>query len=494
MAEREGISTIERLLRELPSVDILLKSREGEKWLSEYPRNLVLKVIRENLDLLREDIKKGNLVDPANLRNTLISLINRGLERASSFSLRPVINATGIVIHTNLGRSLLATNAVINLLEIANSYSNLEYDLKEGKRGKRYVHIVKLLKEITGAEDAFVVNNNASAVYITLNTLTYQKEVIVSRGELVEIGGSFRMPDVMKMSGAILREVGTTNKTHLYDYENAINENTALILKVHRSNFKVSGFVEEVSQEELVQLGRRYNLPVFFDLGSGCLIDLKKYGIPDEPSVQELLRSGVDLLSFSGDKLLGGPQAGIILGRKEYIGKIRKSPLARVVRVDKFTLAALEATLFNYLDEKWAIERIPTLRMLLEKPEELKKRAEKIIRKLQKIEGWLKVSDSSRAEAMKKINVPSGTLKALFSLDEDYSFAGGGALPEVKLKTYGVAIKPLLISVNKLEERLRNTDPPVIARINDEKLFLDVRTISENEIEKLVKILSGVLG
>lgn len=477
----------EALLREIPSVDSLLKSDEAQKWLSEYPRTLVLNTIRDSLSKIREDIKKGLLKDRESLQTYLISLIKKGLEEASRFSLRPLINATGVVIHTNLGRSILSLKATFNIFEIARSYSNLEYDLKEGKRGKRYVHVLRLLKEITDAEDAFVVNNNAGAVFITLNSLAQGREVIVSRGELVEIGGSFRMPDVMRMSGAILREVGTTNKTHLYDYERAINENTGLLLKVHRSNFKISGFVEEVSPEELVSLGRSRNIPVFFDLGSGCLIDLRKYGIPDEPSVREIIRKGVDIVTFSGDKLLGGPQAGIIVGKRELIEKIRRSPLARVLRVDKFTLAGLEATLYEYLDEDRAIENIPTLRMLLEKPEGIKRRAERLLKKLQRIEGWHSMKrpeDTIKGDA---------NIKALLFLMEDSSRSGGGSLPEVELKTWGVAIEPLKISTAMLEERLRNSDPPLIARIKDNRLFLDVRTVQEHEIDLIVNILRGAL-
>ncbi len=464
---------MEKLLRELPSVDSLLKSEEGELWLNEYPRSLVLRIIRENIDRVREEIKKGGLINTPDLRGHLVSLITEGLKKASRFSLRRVINATGIVIHTNLGRSILSTKATMNLLNVASSYSNLEYDLREGKRGKRYVHVVGLLKEITGAEDAFVVNNNAAAVFITLNSLASQKEVIVSRGELVEIGGSFRMPDVMRMSGAVLREVGTTNKTHLYDYERAINENTALIMKVHRSNFRISGFVEEVSSQELVALGKKHNIPVVFDLGSGCLIDLKRYGIPEEPTVQEVLKTGVDIVTFSGDKLLGGPQAGIILGKKEYIERLRRSPLARVLRVDKFTLSGLEATLYEYLDEQRAIESIPTLRMLLEPPDKIKKRAQEISRRLKKVEGLQS--------------------RALINIEEDFSQAGGGSLPEVNLKTYCVSIKPLHMSCNQLEERLRQADPPVIARLKEDRLLLDARTIMDEDIGSLVQVLAGVL-
>ncbi|MFN3740481.1 MAG: L-seryl-tRNA(Sec) selenium transferase [Thermodesulfovibrionales bacterium] len=457
----------ENLLRELPSVDSILKSEDGERWVSQYPRALVLNVIRDSLSFVREEIKKGLLKDKEEIRDYLISSIKKGLERAARFSLRPVINATGVVIHTNLGRSLLSMKASLNILDIARSYSNLEYDLKEGRRGKRYVHVIRLLKDLTGAEDAFVVNNNAAAVFITLNSLAAGREVIVSRGELVEIGGSFRMPDVMRMSGAILKEVGTTNKTHLYDYERAISENTALIMKVHRSNFRVSGFVEEVFAEELVSLG-------------------KKHGIPDEPSVQEVLKTGIDIVTFSGDKLLGGPQAGIILGKKEYIERIRRSPIARVVRVDKFTLAGLEATLYEYLEEENAIQLIPTLRMLLQGFDEIKKRAEKLIKKLERLEGW------KRVKSLDTVSMP-GNAKALIALEEDFSRAGGGALPEIELKTCGVAIKPLNVSCNTLEERLRNSEPSLIGRIKDDRFFLDARTIQEQEIDLIVRILAGVL-
>ena len=478
-----GEVTVERLLRELPSVDSLLKSEEGARWLREYPRTLVVNVIRDTLNFIRDEIRKGALTE--NLWSTLQGAIEKGLKKASQPSLRPVINATGIVIHTNLGRSILGSRVLANILKIAESYSNLEYDLSEGRRGKRFIHVVKLLKGISGAEDAFVVNNNAAAVFITLNSLAAGKEVIVSRGELVEIGGSFRMPDVMKMSGAILKEVGTTNKTHLYDYERAINENTALIMKVHRSNFRLSGFVEEVSAEELVRLGRTHNIPVVFDLGSGCLIDLKKYGLADEPTVQEVLKTGVDIVTFSGDKLLGGPQAGIILGKKEYIERLRKSPLARVVRVDKFTLSGLEATLYEYLDEDNAIRMIPTLRMLLEEPERIKKRAELIAKKLQKIEGWVKASAITTKT--------DGEIKALISVREEYSQAGGGALPEVSLRTYCVAIKPVKVSCNTLLERLRWAQTPVIARLREDMLLLDARTIQDHEIGLLVEVLAGAL-
>ncbi|MGB9716807.1 MAG: L-seryl-tRNA(Sec) selenium transferase, partial [Thermodesulfovibrionales bacterium] len=316
----------------------------------------------------------------------------------------------------------------------------------------------------TGAEDALVVNNNAAAVFLCLNTLSKGKETIVSRGELVEIGGSFRMPEVMSASGAILKEVGTTNRTNIHDYESAINDNTALIVKVHKSNFKVSGFVDEVSIEELVTLGRRYQIPVMFDLGSGCLIDLKPFGIYDEPVVRDIVKAGVDITTFSGDKLLGGPQGGIIVGKREYIEKIQKNPLTRAMRIDKLTLAGLEATLMEYIDEEKAIENIPTLKMILQKPEKIRKRARSIAKRLKK--------------EMKDIWI---------DVMPDTSRAGGGSLPELDFPTYIVAIRSDNISVNEIEERLRNGNPPIISRIKEGYLILDARTIRTKDIDDLVK-------
>ena len=298
--------------------------------------------------------------------------------------------------------------------------------------GKRYAHITGILREITGAEDALIVNNNAAAVLLCLSALAKGKEVIVSRGELVEIGGSFRVPDIMSLSGAVMREVGTTNKTHLYDYKNAINENTALILKVHQSNYRISGFTEEAPVADLKKLSEKYHIPVMYDLGSGCMIDLKPYGIYSEPSVQEIVMSGVDVVTFSGDKLLGGPQGGVIVGRKEYIEKLQKNPLTRAIRVDKLTLAAFEATLMEYLDEDTAVENISTLKMLLQKPERIKERAKKIALRLKR-----------KVKAAK------------IEITEDTSKSGGGSLPEIEFPTYAVLVSPENISVNDLEERLR---------------------------------------
>jgi L-seryl-tRNA(Ser) seleniumtransferase len=452
----------QKLLSNLPSVDEILKSNQGMEWLNSYPRRYVLQAIREAIDVKRKEIIEGLSTDFS--EEVMKTGIENIIERLSSFSLKPLINATGVVIHTNLGRSILSKKVLENIRLVSESYSTLEYDIEAGKRGKRYVHVKRILREVTGAEDALVVNNNAAAVLLCLNTLAKGKEVIVSRGELVEIGGSFRMPDVMTSSGAILREVGTTNKTHLYDYEKAINENTSLILKIHKSNYRIIGFSEEVSIEDLESLGRKHHIPVMFDLGSGCLIDLKPFGIHIELAVKDIVKSGVEITTFSGDKLLGGPQGGVIVGKREYIEQIQKNPMTRAMRIDKLTLAGFEATLMEYIDEEKAIKNIPTLRMLLQKPEEIKVRAKKLAKRLKK---EIKSAD---------INVMA-----------DASRAGGGALPEVDLPTYVVAVKPLDTSVNELEERLRKGKPPIITRIKENLLILDARTIRYKDIDSLAK-------
>lgn len=456
------------LLSSLPSVDEVLRSRSGKEWLEDYPRRYVLAAIREAIDLRRKEILEGTTKDVS--PESMAAGITIIVERLSSLSLRPVINATGIVIHTNLGRSLLSESVMENVRKIAIGYSNLEYDLDAGRRGKRYVHIKKLLREITGAEDGFAVNNNAAAVFLCLSALAKGREVIVSRGELVEIGGSFRVPDVMAHSGAVLREVGTTNKTHIRDYENALSDSTALILKVHQANFRITGFTEDVSIEELSALGHSQGIPVMYDLGSGCLIDLRPHGIHSEPAVQEIVKSGADLVTFSGDKLLGGPQAGLIVGKEEFIEGIQRHPLARAVRIDKLTLAALEATLMEYADEERLRERIPTIRMLLEDLEKIKARAKKISLLIRR--------------DIKDIAV---------DVVEDSSQSGGGSLPAVNLPTYTVSIKPVKISANQFEERLRKGATPIVARIKEDSLVLDARTINDREVAILVKGIKAAL-
>ncbi|MGC8795756.1 L-seryl-tRNA(Sec) selenium transferase [Thermodesulfovibrio sp.] len=450
------------ILRKIPSVDRILKNEKIKVLFKEYSYSLVREAVRKVLDSLRAKVLKGNVLEID--EDSIIEKIKNSLNK--KYSLQPVINATGVVIHTNLGRAILPEEAIKHVVEIAQSYSNLEYDLEKGQRGKRYVHIVDAVRKIVNVESAVVVNNNAGAVFLCLNTLAKDKEVVVSRGELVEIGGSFRIPDVMAQSGAILREVGTTNKTRLSDYERAINENTALLLKVHRSNFKIIGFTEEVSVKELCELGKQRGIPVMVDLGSGCFIDLKKYGFYGEPSVQEVVDEGADIVTFSGDKLLGGAQAGFIIGKSALIERISKNPLMRALRVDKLTLAAVEATLMFYLDEKEAIEKIPTLRMILEPPEKIKRRAAKI----------LKLFKKHGIEAM---------------LKEDVSMPGGGSLPESGVKTYVIAIRT--DKPDEFSGKLRQTQPPVIGRIKEDFVIFDARTIQEREIPLLVKAVKQIM-
>ncbi len=457
------------LLSGLPSVDEVLKSPDGRSWLSQFQRKVVLLAVRDVIAERRAALLGGKTAELS--AESLAEDIRQRISSLSSFSLRPLINATGIVIHTNLGRAVLSDKVLKNVVEASRSYSNLEYDLTNGKRGQRHTHTKRLLKEITGAEDALIVNNNAAAVFLSLNTVAKGREVIVSRGELVEIGGSFRVPDVMAASGAVLREVGTTNKTHLRDYEESINENTALILKVHQSNYKITGFTEGVEIDALVSLGRRHDIPVMFDLGSGCLIDLRPYGIYDEPAVSRIVETGVDIITFSGDKLLGGPQGGIILGKKQYVENIQRNPLARAVRIDKLAIAAFEATLMEYMDTENAKREIPVLAMLLQTTGQMEARAKKIASALR------------RRTGEKDIRVI-----------RDSSKAGGGSLPEVEFATYAVALTPSGISVNELESRLRNGSPPVIARIREDSLLLDARTIRDTEIDDIVRAVVSSLS
>jgi L-seryl-tRNA(Ser) seleniumtransferase len=461
---------IKALLSNLPSVDEILKSNEGHRWRQIYPRSYVVSAVREVLQGLRKEILDRGIAAVSHLE--ILGRIDVRLDEISGFSLKPCINATGVVLHTNLGRSVISDAVLNHVKNIAGSYSNLEYEIETGARGKRYSHVTKLLCELTGAEDGIIVNNNAAAVLVCLSALARAKEVIVSRGELVEIGGSFRIPDVMTISGAILREVGTTNKTHCADFEKALTDNTALLLKVHQSNFRMIGFTSDVSIGEMVSLGRRLNLPVMFDLGSGCLIDLKPYGIYVEHTVQDIVRAGADIVTFSGDKLLGGPQAGVIVGKSKLIEIITKNPLMRAVRIDKMTLAAFEATLRCYLDVGVAEQEIPTLAMMLQGGGKIKARAKKVSRLLQH-----------------KISLDVAKVNVI----EDTSQAGGGALAEVQFETYAIAIIPARISVNDLEVKLRTGNPPVIARIKDGQLLLDARTILDKEVASLALRVSSAL-
>lgn len=466
----------QQALRKIPSVEEILSRQEMARLLKSHPRTVVVEAIRRGLGRLREEILSRDTLtgEDENLFSfeTLLPRFQREIELQVQPKLQRAINATGIVIHTNLGRAPLPLLALKQMVEVAKGYSNLEYDLARGERGERHSHVEEVLCRLSGTEAALVVNNNAGAVLICLNTLAEGKEVIISRGELVEIGGAFRIPDVMKRSGAILKEVGTTNRTHLNDYQKAIGPETALLLKVHTSNFRVMGFTQEVSLEALVRLGREHHLPVMEDLGSGCFVDLSPYGLQKEPTVEEAIRSGVDLVTFSGDKLLGGPQAGIILGKKNILDSIKVNPLARALRIDKLTLAALESTLLLYIDEKRAMAEIPTLKMLGLNLKKLRSRGRRLLKRLQG-----RVDQSIQ-----------------MVLKEDVSQVGGGALPLQELPTIVLAIKSPDRSVNDLEQELRAANPPIISRISKDELILDMRTVSDEEIPLLAGGIEKRLG
>ncbi|MCG6553449.1 MAG: L-seryl-tRNA(Sec) selenium transferase [Candidatus Magnetominusculus sp. LBB02] len=452
------------ILRSIPSIDSLLKDPEVVKWLGRYPRTIVLRALRDATKTKRTEVLSGEAQTVT--QSSVISAAASLLTARTQFNLRPVINATGIVIHTNLGRAPLCKSAVENATAVASGYSTLEYDIKTGRRGKRYSHIQGILRELTAAEDAFVVNNNAAAVFLCLIALAKGKEVIISRGELVEIGGSFRIPDIMAHTGAILKEVGTTNKTHLYDYERAVTENTAVILKVHRSNFHITGFTEDVGVEALAAFAKKSGTPMMYDLGSGCLADLAPYKIHNEPMVKTIVKSGVDIITFSGDKLLGGPQCGVIAGKGALVEAVRTHPLARMVRVDKFTLAALEATVSEYMDEGRAFENIPALKMLTEDIKEIRKRA-------------IRLAAGIRHQTAGHVEV---------AWRQDLSFAGGGSLPGHEIPTYVVSLSPTGQTLNALEAKLRGGSLPVIARVKDDTLLLDTRTIFDKEIRAIIEM------
>jgi L-seryl-tRNA(Ser) seleniumtransferase len=463
---------MKELLRQLPSVDEMLKEDRVRAWLSRHPRVLVLDAVRAAIDRKREQIltaagKTGPDLSPA----ALLDSAERILRELSEPSLRPLINATGVVVHTNLGRSILSEAAIDRIIAVNRSYSNLEYDIEAGERGKRYTHIEGILRRLTGAEAATAVNNNAAAVLLCLNTLAKGKEVIVSRGELVEIGGSFRVPEVMERSNAVLREVGSTNKTHLKDYQKAINDNTGLLLKVHTSNYKIVGFTKEVSPAELAELGKKHKIPVMWDLGSGSFLDLASYGVGDEPTVKQAMDAGVDILTFSGDKLLGGPQAGMILGKKQYLDPIRSNPLARALRIDKMTLAALEATLSQYLDMEKAGREIPTLWMLTQPISEIRRKADLLSARLSALGGELKVSQQ-----------------------DDLSQTGGGALPTGMLPTRVVAVSHGRLSANQIESGLRLGTPAVITRIKEGMVLFDPRTLNDGDIGTVVERVRAMLA
>jgi L-seryl-tRNA(Ser) seleniumtransferase len=466
------------LLRQIPSVDELLAQPLLAALSKRVDRGLVVEVARAVLGDLRARIA-GEMVSAgvaefaalAADTKVLEEQIGAMVERILARSLQPVINATGVILHTNLGRAPITESVITEFRRTATQYSNLEYDLEAGARGKRDVHTAELLKRLTGAEAAIVVNNCAAAVLVTLAALARGGEVIVSRGELIEIGDGFRIPEIMEQSGAVLREVGTTNRTHLADYENAINDKTRLLLRVHPSNFRMTGFTDKPSLEELVALSGRSGLPLVEDLGSGCLVDLSEHGV-SEPTVRQGVEAGVSLVMFSGDKLLGGPQAGIIAGKKELVARVRRYPLFRALRVDKLTIAALEATLGAYLRASW--EEIPAIRMIRATSQELKRRAENLVREL-------------------RPELPLDEVE--IEIADSTSLAGGGSTPAQSLPTKVIRIASARYSATKLEQRLRRAPAgiSVIARVEDERLILDLRTVFPEQEPLLVKTLAAVL-
>jgi len=458
------------LLRQIPSVDELLSQPRLAALAARVDRSILVEVTRAALADLRASIagetSQALPLSPANLESFVADLVERLLAR----SLWPVINATGVILHTNLGRAPLPPAVIDELRRTATQYSNLEYDLEAGARGRRDVHTSELLRRLTAAEDAIVVNNCAAAVLVVLAALAKGGEVIVSRGELIEIGDGFRIPEIMAESGAILREVGTTNRTHLADYENAIGVQTRLLLRVHPSNFQITGFTDKPSLDDLVALSRRSGLPLLEDLGSGCLVDLSPYGIA-EPTVRHSIEAGVGLVTFSGDKLLGGPQAGVIAGKKDLVARVRRHPLFRALRVDKLTITALEVTLGAYL--RTAYDEIPALQMIRATPAELQRRAENFLRELR--------PDLPLNEV--NLEISSGA-----------SLVGGGSTPSQSLPTPVVRIASVRRSAAQLEHRLRRAATgPVIARVEDDRLVIDLRTVLPEQEPLLLQSLAAAL-
>ena len=471
------------ILRRFPSIQSVLERIKNSSAYNAFPYEF----IKDKIENLIESEKKKVI---ESMQNGIDQDISENLSKLDaeffikklyndlndfSFSLKKVVNGTGVVIHTNLGRSILPQSALDNISKISSSYSNLEFNLSEGKRGKRYSHIEYLLKKILKCEKAIVVNNNAAAVFMSLSTFCsgVKKEVVVSRGELVEIGGSFRIPDIMSASGAVLIEVGATNKTKLSDYESAINENTALLLKVHQSNFRIVGFTASPSGKDIASMAKKHGIPVMEDLGSGSFVDIRKFGLPYEPTAQEVLENGVDIVTFSGDKLLGGPQAGIIAGKAEYIDRIAANPLNRAFRIDKMTLAGLEAILFEYLDTDRAVKNIPTLSLIAQSESEIKRKAAKLLNLIKRSENI----DKSLFE---------------FKIAEDFSLVGGGALPDYELKTYSLSIIHKKIGASGIAEIFRKAKTPVIGKIKNGEYRLDMRTVFPGDFNDILAALTSV--
>lgn len=454
------------LLSQIPAINKILLLDEIKELMNTYTEVAIKSAIKQYIEEVKQAILNEELSEVPSL-SKIVGEVARIVEKEDKNSLRRVINATGTILHTNLGRSLLSEKIKENIESVAFNYSNLEFDIDNKKRGSRYVHLIDIIKKLTGAEDVLVVNNNAAAVLLTLNTLVKDQEIIVSRGELVEIGGAFRIPEIIKLSGGVPVEVGTTNKTHLKDYENAISEETGALLKVHTSNYKILGFTESVSNEEISYLARENELVSINDLGSGQFVDFSKFGLPYEPTVKEILDSGIDIVTFSGDKLLGGPQAGIIVGKKKYIEKMKKNQLTRALRVDKMTLASLEATLKLYLDEKEALEHIPTLHMISLSKERLFGKADVLKTKLSSFDFDIRI-------------------------EEDKAEVGGGSYPVSYLESVAVKLTHRKLHATEIERRLLEVEIPIITRIKDNSIILDMRTLRTREFDIVKAALEEV--
>ncbi len=472
----------QNILRTIPSVNEFLESPEISKLTDLYPRQFVADAIREVLEDIRRHLIGMDSTPQKNQNQVFTTLQEMDFSPQKLYPLiqqvlqqklcgiEHAINATGIILHTGLGRAPIADEAATQLQNVLKSFCTLEIEKATGRRGSRYHSVEQLICTITGAESALVVNNNAAAVLLTLDTLARGKEVVISRSQLVEIGGSFRMPDVMTKSGAILVEVGTTNKTYIADYSNAITECTGLILKVHQSNFKIVGFTETVDLKDLVSLCQTHNIPVFYDLGSGALIDLQGFGLPHEPTVQESIKAGVDVVTFSTDKLLGGPQGGIIAGKKKWIEPIKKNPLTRALRVGKLTIAALEATLRLYLEDDLVIKKIPVLRLITASLETIEERCTRLINKV-----------SSETRAYMNISIVNG-----------FSEMGGGSLPGEGIPTRLISLHSEKISAEEIAARMRGNTPPIFARIEQDHVLLDMRTVYDTEVEMIAAALEKI--
>lgn len=460
------------LLRTLPAIDRLLGTPCLTQLEQTQPHILIREAAQNIVDELRRQLLDEQAPLPDLDLDAVANIVAAKVAEMAKPSLRKVINVTGTLLHTNLGRAPLCRDALLAINDVAQGYSNLEYALDEGKRGKRFTHVEELICKLTGGEAATVVNNNAGAVMLALAALAGGRSAVVSRGELIEIGGSFRIPDIMAASGVKLVEVGTTNKTHLKDYAEVLSKETALILKVHTSNYRILGFTEAVSGEDLAGLARQHSIPVLEDLGSGLLIDLTPYGLPREPTVREALKTGIDLVTFSGDKLLGGPQAGILVGNRDVVDKVRKHPMARALRIDKLTLAALEATLRLYLDPQKALEQIPTLKMLAHSVAELQQRCESLMPRVKDAVGQ----------------------SACCNIIEATATVGGGALPLAELPGRIIALSPKSLSLNELTTRLRHCEPPVVGRIQEDRFLIDPRTLNSDDEALMLQALQQVFS